>query len=93
MAKTILIIDDEKTIRWSLAEALAASGYETVDADTAAAGITRFRETCPDLVLLDMKLPDGSGLDVLKALEAAGSPEGRPRARITMDSVTIEERS
>ena len=68
MAKTILIIDDEKTIRWSLAEALAASGYETVDADTAAAGITRFRETCPDLVLLDMKLPDGSGLDVLKAI-------------------------
>ncbi|HXS09535.1 MAG TPA: sigma-54 dependent transcriptional regulator [Candidatus Krumholzibacteria bacterium] len=70
MGKTILIIDDEKTIRWSLAEALVASGYETVDADTAANGIARFRETCPDLVLLDMKLPDGSGLDVLKAIRA-----------------------
>ncbi|HET6348009.1 MAG TPA: sigma-54 dependent transcriptional regulator [Candidatus Krumholzibacteria bacterium] len=70
MAKTILIIDDEKTIRWSLAEALVASGYETVDADTAAQGIARFRETCPDLVLLDMKLPDGSGLDVLRAVRA-----------------------
>jgi len=70
MAKTILIIDDEKTIRWSLAEALVASGYETVDADTAATGIARFRATCPDLVLLDMKLPDGSGLDVLKAVRA-----------------------
>jgi DNA-binding NtrC family response regulator len=70
MAKTILIIDDEKTIRWSLAEALVASGYETTDADTAAAGIVRFRETCPDLVLLDMKLPDGSGLDVLRAIRA-----------------------
>ncbi|HKW15659.1 MAG TPA: sigma-54 dependent transcriptional regulator [Candidatus Krumholzibacteria bacterium] len=70
MGKTILIIDDEKTIRWSLAEALTASGYETVDADTAASGIVRFRETCPDLVLLDMKLPDGSGLDVLKAIRA-----------------------
>jgi len=73
MGKTILIIDDEKTIRWSLAEALVASGYETVDADTAANGITRFRETCPDLVLLDMKLPDGSGLDVLKAIRAEDS--------------------
>ena len=73
MAKTILIIDDEKTIRWSLAEALTASGYETVDADTAASGIVRFRETCPDLVLLDMKLPDGSGLDVLKAIRAEDS--------------------
>ena len=70
MGKTILIIDDEKTIRWSLAEALVTSGYETVDADTAAAGIARFRETCPDLVLLDMKLPDGSGLDVLRAIRA-----------------------
>ncbi len=73
MGKTILIIDDEKTIRWSLAEALVASGYETVDADTAANGIVRFRETCPDLVLLDMKLPDGSGLDVLKAIRAEDS--------------------
>jgi DNA-binding NtrC family response regulator len=70
MGKTILIIDDEKTIRWSLAEALVASGYETVDADTASTGIARFREACPDLVLLDMKLPDGSGLDVLRAVRA-----------------------
>jgi DNA-binding NtrC family response regulator len=69
MPKTVLIIDDEKTIRWSLAEALAASGYETVDADTASAGLARFREACPDLVLLDMKLPDGSGLDVLKTVK------------------------
>jgi DNA-binding NtrC family response regulator len=69
MAKTILIIDDEKTIRWSLAEALASSGYETLEADTAAAGVARFRETGPDLVLLDMKLPDGSGLEVLKMVK------------------------
>lgn len=69
MPKTILIIDDEKTIRWSLAEALHASGYETVDADGAATGVARFREATPDLVLLDMKLPDGSGLDVLKSVK------------------------
>lgn len=70
MPKTILIIDDEKTIRWSLAEAIAAAGYETVDADTAADGIAKFRDASPDLVLLDMKLPDGSGLDVLKMLKS-----------------------
>jgi DNA-binding NtrC family response regulator len=70
MAKTILIIDDEKTIRWSLGEALSTSGYDTDEAETAAAGIARFRESSPDLVLLDMKLPDGSGLDVLKTLKA-----------------------
>jgi two-component system response regulator AtoC len=70
MPKTILIVDDEKTIRWSLGEALSTSGYETIEADTAAGGIAKFRDASPDLVLLDMKLPDGSGLDVLKTLKA-----------------------
>ncbi|HXV12892.1 MAG TPA: response regulator, partial [Candidatus Krumholzibacteria bacterium] len=70
MPKTILIIDDEKTIRWSLAEAIAAGGYDTVDAETAADGVAKFRDASPDLVLLDMKLPDGSGLDVLKMVKA-----------------------
>ena len=69
MPKTILIVDDEKTIRWSLSEALRESGYEVVDAETAAKGESLFREKSPDLVLLDMKLPDGSGLDVLQHLK------------------------
>ncbi len=68
MPKTILIIDDEKTIRWSLGEALSTSGYETIEAETAQGGIAKFRDASPDLVLLDMKLPDGSGLDVLKTI-------------------------
>jgi DNA-binding NtrC family response regulator len=70
MPKTILIVDDEKTIRWSLAEAIAAGGYDTVEAETAADGIAKFRDASPDLVVLDMKLPDGSGLDVLKMVKA-----------------------
>lgn len=70
MPKTILIVDDEKTIRWSLAEAITAGGYDTVEAETAADGIAKFRDASPDLVLLDMKLPDGSGLDVLKMVKA-----------------------
>ena len=69
MPKTILIVDDEKTIRWSLSEALRESNYEVVDADTAAKGEVMFREKSPDLVLLDMKLPDGSGIDVLSHIK------------------------
>ena len=68
MPKTILIIDDEKTIRWSLSEALIESGYEVVDADSGTNGIKHFRDKSPDLVLLDMKLPDGSGIDVLRQI-------------------------
>jgi len=68
MAKTILIVDDEKTIRWSLSEALRESGYDVVDGDTLETGMKVFREKSPDLVLLDMKLPDGSGLDALATI-------------------------
>ena len=68
MPKTILIIDDEKTIRWSLSEALR-SQYEIVDAETAAQGLRLFKERSPDLILLDMKLPDGDGLEILKTLK------------------------
>jgi DNA-binding NtrC family response regulator len=68
MPKTILIIDDEKTIRWSLSEALR-NQYEVLDAEDAEQGLRLFKEKSPDLILLDMKLPDGSGLDVLGTIK------------------------
>ncbi len=68
MPKTILIVDDEKTIRWSLSEALTNT-YEVVDAGNAERGLRLFKEKSPDLLLLDMKLPDGSGLDILKEVK------------------------
>jgi len=68
MPKTILIVDDEKTIRWSLSEALS-TGYDVVDAESKQQGLKLFREKSPDLLLLDMKLPDGSGLDILSAVK------------------------
>jgi two-component system response regulator AtoC len=69
MPKTILIIDDEKTIRWSLSEALSESNYDVVDAETAEKGVKLFKEKSPDLVLLDMKLPDGNGIGVLREIK------------------------
>ncbi len=48
MAKTILIVDDEKTIRWSLGEALRDSGYEVIDADRAESGVATFRDRSPE---------------------------------------------
>src|SRR6185503_16155202 len=64
----ILVVDDEKMIRWSLSEALRGWGYQPVEADTAAAALASFDAEAPAAVLLDINLPDGSGLDVLRQI-------------------------
>src|SRR2546426_3326748 len=64
----ILVVDDEKMIRWSLTEALRGWGFVPVEAATAGDGITAFEAESPATVLLDINLPDGSGLDVLRKL-------------------------
>ncbi|MEY4635461.1 MAG: Transcriptional regulatory protein ZraR [Acidobacteriota bacterium] len=65
---TVLIVDDEQLIRWSLASRLKDEGYRTLEAATAAEALSQFREGV-DLVLLDIGLPDASGLSVLKQIK------------------------
>jgi two-component system response regulator AtoC len=62
----ILVVDDEKMIRWSLGEALRGWGYEPVQAETASAALAAFDAEQPAATLLDINLPDGSGLEVLR---------------------------
>lgn len=70
MAKPrILVVDDEKLICWSLGEALRGWGYATAEADTAGGALATFDAEQPALVLLDVNLPDGSGLDVLREIK------------------------
>jgi Response regulator containing CheY-like receiver, AAA-type ATPase, and DNA-binding domains len=56
-------------IRWSLGEALRGWGYEPVQADTASAGLAAFDAESPAAILLDINLPDGSGLEVLRQIK------------------------
>jgi len=65
----ILIIDDEQRLVRSLQLALEADGYRIATAHTGSAGIETALERQPDLVLLDLRLPDFSGLEVLKQLQ------------------------
>jgi two-component system response regulator AtoC len=67
-APTILVVDDESLIRWSLTDRLSAEGYRVVEAETAADALAK-QEDGVDLVLLDYRLPDGDGLSVLKRIK------------------------
>ena len=66
---SILIIDDEQEVRESLAELLGSEGYVTDPVSTAEEGLKHLDERLYDLALLDVNLPDGNGLDILKAIK------------------------
>jgi two-component system KDP operon response regulator KdpE len=62
----VLVIDDEAAILRFLKPALEANNYEMASAGTVAEGIKRIAAETPDIVLLDLGLPDGDGKDVIK---------------------------
>jgi DNA-binding NtrC family response regulator len=66
----ILVVDDESGVRYALTEALRSWGYESIQAGTVADGISMFAEEHPAVALLDIDLPDGSGLDILSEIKA-----------------------
>jgi two-component system response regulator RegX3 len=66
--RTILLVEDENSISEPLGDALGREGFDVVVAPTAAAALDTFRAREPDLVLLDVMLPDGDGRDVLREI-------------------------
>jgi two-component system response regulator AtoC len=67
--KKILIVDDEKMIRWTLSQALKSWGYLSVEVATVSDAMDAFANEMPQAVLLDIDLPDGSGLDLLREIK------------------------
>ena len=64
----ILVVDDERPIRRALEVTLSKAGYRVQTAATAAETLTAAALTPPDLVILDLMLPDGDGADVCRQL-------------------------
>ncbi len=73
---SILIVDDEPEVRESLEELLGSEGYSLDSARTAEEGLKCLDDHLYDLALVDVNLPDGSGLDVLKSLKRESPDTG-----------------
>jgi Response regulators consisting of a CheY-like receiver domain and a winged-helix DNA-binding domain len=70
MARTILVVDDEPTLRETLVDALEADGFRVLSAADGREALIRFRAEHPDLVLLDLMLPELSGIEVCRIIRA-----------------------
>ena len=79
----ILVVDDERLVRWSLRQKCEEWGYQVVEAEAGEPGLKLALNESPDLVLLDVRLPDISGIEVLDQLKKSG--EGRAVIMITAD--------
>ncbi|AFL74407.1 response regulator [Thiocystis violascens] len=83
----VLMIDDHALFRFGLQELLERRGIEVIAVGDASAGLQRVAETAPDVVLLDMRMPQLSGLELLRQLRAA-----HQRMPIAMLTTSAEER-
>ena len=68
---TLLFVEDDESIRTALRLALEDEGYSVIEAADGESGISLFNQASPDLVLLDLRLPDISGFEVCRALRRA----------------------
>ncbi len=70
MKETILVVDDEPDLRLLVRMTLEGSGYRVEEASTAAEAVAQALAISPSLILLDIRLPDAEGFEVLRTLRA-----------------------
>src|SRR5271157_1936736 len=82
-AEKILIVDDERLVRWSLRQKCGEWGYRVIEADAGEPALKLAQRESPDLVLLDVRMPDLTGIEVLDQLKKNG--DARAVIMITAD--------
>ena len=79
----VLIVDDNERNRKLARDVLGASGFRTLEAATAAEGIALAAEHLPDVVLMDLRLPDADGTDAVRMLRAVPRTSRIPIVAVT----------
>src|SRR3984957_19365920 len=82
-SEKIMIVDDERLVRWSLRQKCEEWGYQVIDADAGEPALKLAQRESPDLVLLDVRMPDLTGIEVLDQLKKNG--DARAVIMITAD--------
>ena len=68
----VLIIDDENQLRGLLVRIIGLEGYEVIQADSCKAGLKQVEQQNPDVIICDVRLPDGSGVDLITEMKRLG---------------------
>jgi signal transduction histidine kinase/CheY-like chemotaxis protein len=88
----ILVVDDEPMNRNILAEVLKPAGFDVTLAESGAEAIARVKQQKPDLILLDLVMPETTGFDVVEALQSSKATRAIPILILTAKELSEEER-
>ena len=88
---TILVVDDNEALRYAMVRALRSGGYQVVEAKTGQEAI-ELAQNCPDLITLDIKLPDIDGYEVCRRLRAGTDTSHIPILHISASFVAPEHK-
>ena len=72
MRQSVLVVDDERTFRLLAEEALSSEGFDVRTAGTLVRARAELDKSAPDVMILDRRLPDGDGIDLLREFKASG---------------------
>jgi CheY-like chemotaxis protein len=90
-ARTIMVVEDDEINRKLMRVVLGGKGYRISEANNVAQALALLREVTPDLLLLDIRLEDGSGLDVVRAVRADPAFDRVPVVAVTAQAMKDDE--
>jgi DNA-binding NtrC family response regulator len=83
----VLVVDDEQLVRWFLDRALKKSGYEVITSSNIADAAERLKAENIDLLFLDLRMPEGSGVELIRQLDLASK---RPKVIVCSAFITAD---